>query len=81
MEPMSDSMGVGLIVLGIILAVFFAVLITVIPFWKICEKAGFPGALSLLMLVPFGNLVLPFYLAFVEWPALRQTQPAPPQSS
>ena len=79
MEPMPESMGMGLIVLGIFLLVVFAVLITVIPFWRICEKAGFPGVLSLLMLVPLGNLVLPFYLAFVDWPALKQTQPAPPQ--
>lgn len=50
-------------------------LITVIPFWKICTKAGFPGALSLLMLVPFANIILPFYIAFADWPALRQTRP------
>ncbi|MEN6428327.1 MAG: hypothetical protein ABFE13_23500 [Phycisphaerales bacterium] len=49
-------------------------LITVIPFWKICTKAGFPGAMSLLMLVPIANIVLPFYIAFADWPALRQTQ-------
>ena len=49
-------------------------LITVIPFWKICSKAGFPGALSLLMLVPFANLILPFYIAFADWPALRQAR-------
>jgi len=48
-------------------------LITVIPFWKICAKAGFPGALSLLMLVPIANVILPFYIAFAEWPVLRQT--------
>ena len=47
------------------------VLLTVIPFWRICTKAGFPGPLSLLMLVPAGNLVLYFYLAFAAWPALR----------
>lgn len=47
------------------------VLLTVIPFWKICAKAGFPGALSLVILVPFGNSILPFYIAFAEWPALK----------
>ena len=34
-------------------------------------KAGFPGALSLLLLVPVANIIFPFYLAFAEWPALR----------
>ena len=46
-------------------------LVTVIPFWKICTKAGFAGALSLLMLVPIANVVLPFYIAFAQWPVLR----------
>jgi len=47
-------------------------LLNVIPFWMICTKAGFPGALSLLMLVPIANLVLLFYIAFAEWPAHKQ---------
>ena len=50
------------------------ILLTVLPFWKICTKAGFPGPLALLMVVPFANIVLPFYLAFAEWPALRDSQ-------
>lgn len=49
-------------------------LLTVIPFWKICTKAGFPGALALLMLVPLGTIILPFYIAFADWPALRQSK-------
>ena len=44
----------------------------VVPFWKIFSKAGFPGALSLLMLVPLVNLIMIFVLAFAEWPALRE---------
>ena len=65
----------SLMILPIILMLFFAVigaLITVIPFWKICAKAGFSGALSLLMLVPIANVILPFYLAFAQWPALEK---------
>jgi len=46
-------------------------LVTVIPFWKICTKAGFAGALSLLMLVPIANIVLPFYIAFAQWPVFK----------
>jgi len=46
-------------------------ILTIIPFWKICSKAGFPGPLSLLMLVPIANIVLPFYIAFTQWPVLR----------
>jgi hypothetical protein len=46
-------------------------IIPVIAFWKICAKAGFPGPLGLLMLVPIANIVLPLYLAFADWPALN----------
>jgi hypothetical protein len=62
------------VILAIIPIVFlWLLLVSVLPFWMICKKAGFPGALSLLMLVPVANLVLPFYLAFADWPALRRT--------
>jgi hypothetical protein len=69
---MPGPMEIGLIFLLIIPMMIIGVLITVIPFWKICTKAGFPGALSLLMLVPVANIILPFYIAFADWPALRQ---------
>ena len=49
----------------------FAFILPVIAFWKICSKAGFSGALGLLMLIPLANIILPLYLAFAEWPALR----------
>ena len=44
----------------------------VLPFWMICIKAGFPGWYSLAVLIPILQLVLMFFLAFAEWPALRQ---------
>ena len=60
----------GLIFIVILLSGVGA-LLTVIPFWKICSKAGFAGPLALLMLVPIANIVLPFYIAFAQWPALK----------
>jgi hypothetical protein len=61
-----------IIILSIIpFALLFASL-PVIAFWKICEKAGFNGALGLLMLVPIANLILPLYVAFAQWPAFNQ---------
>ena len=50
----------------------FLLLVCVIPFWKIFRKAGFPGALALLMPVPGVNLVLLYILAFGDWPALQK---------
>lgn len=49
-------------------------LLVVVPFWFIFKKAGFHGALSLLMLVPVANIVMPFFLAFSDWPVLKGRQ-------
>lgn len=46
------------------------------PAWRICSKAGFPGPLGLVGLIPGGILVLLFVWAFVDWPALRAGTPA-----
>jgi hypothetical protein len=53
----------GLLVYGII------AVIVVIPFWKIFEKAGFPAAMSLLMLIPVVNLIAIYFVAFAQWPS------------
>jgi hypothetical protein len=44
----------------------FSVLV-VLPFWVIFKKAGFPAALSLLMLVPMANIIALYVLAFSRW--------------
>ena len=61
-----------IILLVIALIVGTILLLAVLPFWLICVKAGFPGWYSLAMLFPILHIILPFYLAFAEWPALRQ---------
>lgn len=48
------------------------VAIIVIPFWRICSKAGYSGWLSLLILIPLVNLVFLYFLAFSEWPSHRK---------
>ena len=56
----------------------------IIPTWFICKKAGFSPWLSLLIIVPFGGLVLLYVLAFSEWKvapvttAVAAWQPPPP---
>ena len=58
---------------GFIEMIFIAgmLVVYVMPFWMIFQKAGFPGALSLLMLLPCINIIILFYVAFSDWPALR----------
>lgn len=55
------------------------VLLVVIPAWKITTKAGFPGILSLLVLIPVANIVFLYVLAFAEWPALRAVEEGLPR--
>jgi hypothetical protein len=43
-------------------------------YWRIFSKAGYPGALSLLMLVPLANLILFIWFAFADWPVVRQAK-------
>ena len=61
-----DTTTIIRIVAGL-LAIFVFLPIFVIPYWKIFSKAGFAGALSLLMIVPFVNLIVLYVVAFSEW--------------
>ena len=56
----------------IFIIAIFACFLPVIAYWKICSKAGFHGALGLLIVVPIANIILPLYLAFADWPALKE---------
>ena len=70
-------------ILPLIILVCLAIII--VPFWFICKKAGFSPWLSLLNIVPMGNLILIYVLAFAEWkvvpapPPVWQQPPYPPQ--
>jgi hypothetical protein len=59
-------------ILVILFIVFFIVILSVLPFWKIFGKAGFSPWLSVLMLVPVVQIVLLYFIAFADWPALQQ---------
>lgn len=48
--------------------VLLAIAVALVPFWKICVKAGFSGWLSIFFLVPIINLVALWVLAFSTWP-------------
>lgn len=73
-----ESVGIPeLIILLLVGAIF--VFVVALPFWFICKKAGLSPWLSLIVLIPSGVLVLPFVLAFIEWPALSRARMNPPQ--
>ena len=64
---MMHDVGIGLHTIWMLVMA----LIVVVPFWRICIKAGYSGWLSLLILIPIANLVLLYFLAFSNWPAQR----------
>lgn len=44
-------------------------IVVVIPAWRICQRAGYPGWLGLLILLPVVNLLFLYFIAFADWPA------------
>jgi hypothetical protein len=69
-----------LAIIPIIIIVSLAVVM--VPFWFILKKAGYSPWLCLLFIVPLGNLVLYYLLAFGEWKVVPVAQlgypPQPP---
>lgn len=52
---------------GVVLALSY-----LLGWWRIFSRAGYPGALAVLMLVPPLALALWAFLAFAPWPARRE---------
>jgi len=59
------------ITLGILLALLVTI-IKILIYCKIFSKAGYHWALGLLMLVPIANIIMPFVLAFGDWPVHKE---------
>jgi hypothetical protein len=70
----------------VFLLIVISLAVVIVPFWFILKKAGFSPWLSLLNIVPFGNLFLYYFLAFANWKVVPAPQgawppymPYPPQ--
>ena len=59
----------------------FVFLMVVFPYWKIFGKAGFSSWCSVLMVIPGVNIIMLYFLAFSEWPSLKQQKPLDPSST
>jgi branched-subunit amino acid transport protein AzlD len=62
------------IILIVLIIIVGGAVLFVLPYWSIFRKAGFDPYLSVLMLIPLVNIAMLFYLAFSEWPILKQQQ-------
>jgi len=80
------GMGFG-IILVLVLFVLAIIAFYIFLHWRIFTKAGMAGPLSLLLLVPFGSIIVPCILAFGDWrvvpaptasPYLPPSYPPPP---
>jgi hypothetical protein len=56
-------------------------IIKILIYCKIFSKAGYCWALGLLMLVPIVNIIMPFILAFGEWPIQKELRSLKPPAS
>jgi hypothetical protein len=56
----------------VILTCLIVAVIKVLIFCKIFSKAGYCWALGLLMFVPIANIIMPFVLAFGDWPIQKE---------
>lgn len=62
-----EGMGAGHIIIMLLWAA-----ILIVPFWRISQRAGYSGWLSLLMLIPLVNLGFLYFLAFASWPSEKR---------
>lgn len=68
-------------VVGVVIVVYILFLMAIVAFsiwmqWRILVKAGFNGALSLLLLTGIGGLIIQIILAFTTWPRDRAALPS-----
>jgi hypothetical protein len=54
-----------------------SIVIPIVAYWKIIGKTGHPSPLALVILFPMAGLILLYWLAFSEWPALSRGRLAP----
>jgi len=60
------------IILSSVIFSLVAIIFAVVIYWRIFAKAGYSGALGLLMFVPIANIIMLCILAFGEWPIYRE---------
>jgi hypothetical protein len=65
----------GMGIVGVLIGIGLLILSLWIN-WTIASKAGYSGALSLLMLIPLVNIIIILMFAFSEWPVQRELREA-----
>jgi hypothetical protein len=53
-------------------AIVVALALIIIPYWLIFSKAGWAGAISLVMWIPVVNIIILWVFAFSGWPIRKR---------
>lgn len=63
---------------GIASCIWLIVMLVIVgyPLWRIAEKAGYRGYMSLLFYIPIVNLIVLWYAAMNEWPLEQRARGA-----
>lgn len=68
----ADTIAAIAVFVFVALVVLISTAITILIWCKLFAKAGYGWALGLLTLVPIANIIVPFYLAFADWPIHKE---------
>ena len=60
------------IILSSVIFSLILIIFAVIIYWRIFSKAGYSGAMGLLMFVPIANIIVLCILAFGTWPIYKE---------
>jgi uncharacterized membrane protein YhaH (DUF805 family) len=73
-DPAAGLMGLGCAAIALFALIGIALFVFMIYcWWRIFTRAGYSGALSLLLLIPgLGQIIVVCILAFGDWPINRQ---------
>lgn len=47
-------------------------LLALVPLWRIFSRMGLPGYVSVLLFLPFFNLVVLWAVSFMDWPGVEK---------
>lgn len=71
-QPTTNVALATIFVLFVVIFALAVAVFSVLIYWRIFSKAGYSGALGLLMFVPIANIIVLCVLAFGEWPIYRE---------
>jgi len=71
MQQLAPLLSLG-IVMFVTLVILAFLVVSILLWCKIFSKTGYHWAFGLLILIPFGSLIVILILAFSDWPVLKE---------